>query len=119
MKRLFGALTVALVVAGCGDSSTANKPTEPATNNSSGNPITAPVDYIGAVGKGKTTADKVADLATLQKAIQAFHAEEDRYPKDLNELVSSKILPKLPEPPYNMKFQYDAASGKVKVVAAQ
>lgn len=114
MRQILAAAFIGVFAAACGDSSKA-----PSSGNSSGNPITAPVDYIGAVGKGKTVADKVTDLATLQKAIQAFHAEEDRYPKDLNELVTSKILPTLPEPPYGMKFQYDPASGQIKAVKAQ
>ena len=47
---------VAVLLIGCRDNSnppaTAKKSTS-ATNNSSGNPVTAPVDYLGAVAKAK------------------------------------------------------------------
>ena len=118
MKWMLSAAMLGLLAAGCGDGSQQAKPAG-TSDNSSGNPITAPVDYVGAVGKAKRTGEKVADIATLQKAIQAFHAEEDRYPKDLNELVTTKILPRLPEPPYGMKFQYNPATGQIKAVSAQ
>jgi hypothetical protein len=48
---IFLSLTAGLLLSGCGDSggSSASKP----TNASSGNPVTAPVDYLGAVAKRK------------------------------------------------------------------
>jgi hypothetical protein len=52
----------------------------------------------------------------LDQAIKVFFQTENRYPKDLQELVSSGTLPKLPAPPAGMKFDYDATSGTVKVV---
>jgi hypothetical protein len=123
MKAYFLAASL-LLLAGCGDSSqTQSKPaatnTASTDNNSSGNPVTAPVDYLGAVAKGKKTAVKVADLASVKQAIQMFHTEEDRYPKDLNELISKQYIPALPPPPYQMKYQYDANTGEVKIVPAQ
>lgn len=42
--------------------------------------------------------------------------EEGHYPKDLNELVELKYIPKIPAVPYGMKLVYDASSGQVKVV---
>ena len=45
-----------------------------------------------------------------------FNVEKGRNPKDLDELVTEKYLPKLPAAPYGMKLVYDAAAGKVKVV---
>lgn len=110
-----------LCLAGCGESpkpdAASGKTNAP--NNSSGNPITAPVDYLGAVAKGKKTAVKVADLASVRQAIQMFKTEEDRFPKDLNELISKQYIPALPAPPYQMKYQYTAASGEVKIVPVQ
>jgi hypothetical protein len=61
----------------------------------------------------------VTDTASLKRAIDMFKQEEDRYPKDLNELVSKQYMPALPAPPYQMKYQYDPATGNVKVVPAQ
>ena len=88
----------------------------PASNNSSGNPLTAPVDYLGAVAKAKKFAVKSVDIAGLTQAIQSFQAQEGRLPKSLNELVRPEYLPKLPTPPPGMKFSYNPATGEVKVV---
>jgi hypothetical protein len=115
MKAWF--LTAGVVaLVGCGDNSS-SKPA--ANNNSSGNPVTAPVDYLGAVAKAKKTGVAVADLAPLRQAIQVFKTEEDRYPKDLNELVKEKYMPAIPAPPYQMKYAYNPANGKLTIVPAQ
>jgi hypothetical protein len=101
--------------AGCGDSSS-NTP--PATNTpaAGSSPLTAPVDYLGAIGKGQQTAVKTVDTASLNQAIQLFQVEEGRYPKDLNELVEKKYIPKAPAPPYGMKIVYEPTTGQVKIV---
>jgi hypothetical protein len=115
----------ALVMAGCDKKSAST--TTPSTNsaaaynkaisnNSSGNPLTAPVDYLGTLAKGKQSSEKTIELASLNQAVQLFYAQEGRYPKDLNELVKEKYLPKIPDPPYGTKMSYDAAEGKVKIV---
>jgi outer membrane murein-binding lipoprotein Lpp len=103
-----------LLLAGCGDQSNPSAQTTNATT--SGNPLTAPVDYLEAVGKAKQSAIKTVDVTSLNQAIQMFHVDNGRFPKDLNELVTEKIMPKIPDAPYGMKIEYDANSGKVKVV---
>jgi hypothetical protein len=121
MKACAVGAIVGLMLVGCGDSSSngtaaAKKDTN---SNSSGNPVTAPVDYLGAVAKAKKTGVKVADIASVNHAIQMFKTEEDRYPKDLNELITKGYIPALPAPPYQMKYQYNAANGEVKIVPIQ
>jgi hypothetical protein len=96
------------------DSSPTSSTNPPAA---SGNPVTAPVDYLGAVAKGKKTADAKLETVSINKAVQLFYAQEGRYPKDLNELVRPEYLPRLPAPPPGMKFDYNPANGEVKVVA--
>jgi hypothetical protein len=117
MKRALSLLLLGgLALAGCGqkeEKSTASSTNE---NNSTGNPLTAPVDYLGAVAKAKKSAEKTVETVGLNQAIQQFSAAEGRYPKDLNELVTEKYLPKIPAAPYGMKIVYDAAKGEVKVV---
>ncbi len=110
------ALGAALVcfASGCGDKSTPKSPA--ATNSSTSSPLTAPVDYLGAVAKAQQTAGKVVDTASINQAIQMFRVDKDRYPKDLDELVQEKFLPALPTPPYGTKLSYDAKTGQVKVV---
>ncbi len=83
---------------------------------SSGNPLTAPVDYIGAAGKAKVTAEKVIDTVSLARHIQTFYASEGRFPTDLQELVAEKYIPSVPPTPRGMKYAYDSATGNLKIV---
>jgi len=106
-------------LAGCGRSKPAT--TGGATNaaSSGGNPLTAPVDYVGAVGQAQKHAVKVVDTVQVQQAVQQFHAAEDRYPKDLDELVREGYLPRLPQLPAGMQYAYNPANGQVKAVPAK
>ena len=61
------------------------------------------------------TAVKTVDTVSLNQAVQQFGVDHGRNPKDLNELVEQKYIPKLPQPPYGTKFVYDANTGTVKV----
>jgi len=109
-------LLVAVVVCGCGGKE--EKSAKESTNapTAGGNPITAPVDYLGSIAKAKKVSEKTIDTASLNQAVQLFQASEGRLPKDLNELVTEKYLPRLPDAPYGMKILYDASTGQVKVV---
>ena len=84
--------------------------------SASGNPVTAPADYLGGIAKAKKTADAKIETASISKAVQLFYAQEGRYPKDLNELVRPDYLPQLPAPPPGMKYDYNPKTGEVKVV---
>ena len=116
MKRFFClSLAAGLVLIGCGESP--DKPSQPTNGAASGSsPLSAPADYVGALGKAQQTAVKTVDTTSLNQAIQMFNVEHSRYPKDLNELVEGKFIPKIPAAPYGMKLEYDATTGKVKVV---
>lgn len=103
-----------MVVAGCGQKG--GKPAESTNTTSSGNPVTAPVDYLGAVAKGQQKSQATTALLSLNQAIKMFSAQEGRLPKSLDELVGPDYLPRLPEPPQGMKFEYSPATGEVKVV---
>lgn len=120
MRMLLVELAVvsSLLLTACGRK---ESKTEPGSTNtsSSGNPVTAPVDYLGAVGQAKKHAEKVIDTSSISKAIDLFQAQEDRFPTNLNELVTSHYLGALPAAPYGMKYKYDPQSGKVSVVNAQ
>jgi len=100
-----------LFLAGCGDGGSSGQATE---DNSS--VVTAPVDYLGAVGQAKQSSVKKIDLAALTKAIQSFEVSEGRLPKDLDELVSMNYLREIPKPPHGQKIVYDANAGTVKIV---
>lgn len=94
-----------LVLAGCGKS---DAPGE--------NPLTAPVDYLGAAAKAKSASERTIDTVALNQAVQLFHASEGRYPHDLRELVTQKYMPRIPDPPHGMKIVYDAGTGQVRII---
>jgi hypothetical protein len=108
-------LSASLALIGCGEQS--GQPTG-ATNSAAGgsSPLSAPADYVGALGKAKQTAVKTVDTTSLNQAIQLFNVDQGRNPKDLNELVEKKFIPRVPDAPQGMKLDYDAVAGKVKVV---
>lgn len=110
-QALFLCAAVAMLAAGCGDSS---KPGTPA--NTVSNVVTAPVNYVGAVVQAEKYSQKQIDLAYVNQAIQLFQAGEGRLPKDLNELVEMHYLGKIPAAPYGYKIAYDATAGLIKVV---
>jgi hypothetical protein len=113
MKTHIWLAAAALVmITGCGDQGS----TGGSETNASSSPLTAPVDYLGAVGKAQQQAIKTVDTASINQAIQLFQVEHGRYPADLNELVKEKFLPRIPDDPYGMKIVYDPATGQVKVV---
>lgn len=86
------------------------------STNDMTSPLTAPSDYLGALNKGKTAAEKTVDTSSISKAIQMFNVENGKNPNSLQELVDEKFLPALPKAPYGMELKYDPASGKVSVV---
>jgi hypothetical protein len=120
MKKTLLGLLGALACAGCGSNS-GSTASDGKTNaeSSSANPITAPVDYLGAVAKARKNADTTltkVDTESLNRAVSMFNVEKGRNPKDLNELVESQVIPRLPKLPEGMQFSYDPQSGKVSVV---
>ncbi|MDX1951225.1 MAG: hypothetical protein SFY81_03525 [Verrucomicrobiota bacterium] len=114
MKLLLFFICLAISLSGCGKK---DEPGLLTTNNSSGNPVTAPVDYLGGVAQAKKVAEKTVNTASINQAIQIFHTEQGRYPKDLNELMTQKYLTQTPPPPYGMQFVYNPTNGQFKVVA--
>lgn len=110
----------ALMLFGCAKKDSAsNASATNAAAPSSGNPLTAPVDYLGAVSKAQKTAVKVLDVSSINKAIQEFNAGEGHYPKDLNELVAEKYLVALPAAPPGTRFEYNPATGQFRVMRQQ
>lgn len=86
------------------------------SDSSSDNPLTAPADYVNAIGKAQKSAQKTIGTVGLDQAIKAFHTEEGRLPKDLDELVSKGTISQIPPPPRGMKYDYDSKTGVIKVV---
>ena len=101
---------------GCEKKEAAPPPKATNSTAATGNPITAPVDYLGAIGKARERSIKSIDTVSLNQNVQLFYAQEGRYPKNLNELVAPDYLSRLPTPPPGMKFNYDPATGRFSVV---
>jgi hypothetical protein len=110
-------LTLAIGLCACGGSSETPKDEAPekVESSSAGNPLTAPLDYVGAVGKAKKSSEKRLNLANIQKAIKTFKVVEGRYPKALNELVTEGYFPRPPRPPRGMRYVYNPKTGQVGV----
>ena len=106
-------LAAGLLLAGCGKSESGS----PGQTNasSSGNPLTAPVDYLDAAAKAKQSASKTVLGAGLDRAIKLFYAETGRFPNDLKELTP-QYVPSIPPPPVGMKYDYDPKTGVVKLI---
>jgi hypothetical protein len=109
MKFPFSVFALAtLLLAGCGKSDSGG--------TSGGGAPNAAADYAGALGRSQARAVGTIDLTSLQQAIQMFNVNEGRYPKDLNELVQTKVINHLPEAPHGKKIAYDPATGSVSMV---
>jgi hypothetical protein len=106
----------ALLLPGCGERK-APPPAQRTNAAAAGSPLTAPVDYLGAVNDARKRSVATLDLASVRQAVQLFQAAEDRLPADLNELVSSGYLAKLPALPAGQRLEYDPQTGGVRVVA--
>ena len=115
-SRLMAAVA-ALFLAGCSKQETAG--TKATNEAASGNPITAPVDYLGAVAKAKHAAEKTIDLASVNQAVQLFYAQEDRFPRDLNELVAKHYIAAIPPTPAGRRWAYNSQTGELKAVQQQ
>lgn len=87
-----------------------------ASSAESGNPLTAPVDYLGAVVAAKGRAESKLAITSVSQAVQVFIVTEGRLPASLEELVSKQYLPRLPQIPQNLDYKYDPATGAVDLV---
>jgi hypothetical protein len=110
-----GVVMLAALLAGCGDGGTSRS----GAAKGGGSPATAPLDYLAAQGQAKKHSEKVVSLAQVQQALQQFHASEDRWPKDLQELVKAGFLASVPAAPAGQRVVYDPATGAVRMVRVQ
>ena len=104
-------LTSCGFLVGCGDNSKQSQ-----TGAAVSNVVNAPTEYLGTVLKAKQSSEKTLETISINQAINSFAGAEGRYPKDLNELVTTHYLREVPKAPYGFKIVYDATKGEVKVV---
>lgn len=113
MKAItFLILLAGLALVGCNKKEPASTPPPKGSEN----PLDAPGRYGGALVQAQKQAVKTVDLAGLNQAIKLYQTQEGHFPKELKDLVGPDYLPKLPEPPNGMKFDYNPSTGEVKVV---
>ena len=103
------AFTFAICLVGCGE-----KPSLSATATNA--PANNRGDYLSTITRAEQSAIKTVDTTALASAIAMFQVDKGRWPKDLNELVTEKFIPKIPEVPFGSKIEYDANAGTVKMV---
>ena len=108
--------TCAIALVGCSKKESVKQTPENKDSASSGNPLTAPVDYLGAQAQAKRTATKAISVAEITQAIQKFNAMEDRFPRDLDELVQKHYLQQVPAAPQGFRFAYNPQTGDLRVV---
>jgi hypothetical protein len=116
---LLAGVAVSILAAGCGKGpgqATSQNATNTDSGTNGGSLVTAPVDYLNSIAKAEHDAVKTIDVSTVNAAIRQFQVEQGRYPKDLDELVQNKYIPRIPPVPYGYKLDYDAATGEAKVV---
>jgi len=125
-----GCLIACVALMGCGSQSEAPrpaktekpqaKPSQPsAPTFTNGSIVTAPVDYIGATIHAGQKSKGTIELVTFRKAIESFQEEQQRFPQSLDELLEKSYIKVMPTPPYGLQFEYDAASGEIKLVPKQ
>ena len=124
MKSILPSLLLASLVAGCDEPKPAPAPAPAPSGGDAkaqehgttfGNTISAPVDYLDTLNKGKKTAENTIDTTSVNKAIEMFQALEGRNPKDLQELVTSGNIKEIPKDRYGRQLVYDAKTGTVHI----
>jgi hypothetical protein len=111
--RSFALLAAALFLSGCGH----DQGSSSSTNSISSTPPPTPSgNYLDTLANSRDHAVGVVDIASINQAIQMFNATESRYPKDLDELVTNKLIARVPETPRGKKLEYNPETGVVKLV---
>ncbi len=114
MKTIFYVIALGLLTSACGD-----QPEPDLNENSSGNPATAPVDYLGAVNKGRNRAIINAGLMQVNSALNQYKATSSKPADSLQQLITEGLLAELPAVPNGMKWNYNSETGVASVVPAQ
>lgn len=85
----------------------------------SGNPATAPVDYLGTINQGKNKAVTDAALLQVNSALAQYKASNLKPAANLQQLIDAGLLAALPELPAGAQWQYDTQNGTVTVIPAK
>lgn len=118
LNRVILVTAISLFLSACGEGENSENGSGD-TNQTSGNPITAPVDYLGAVANAKKSTEGKLAIAQLEQAVNYYKIENGSFPKSLDDLLSSDHLSRMPKVPYKTKLSYDPNTGKVDIIAAE
>ena len=110
-RNVFGVFLslLGILLSGCG-----KEEESPGTD-----PLTAPVDYLGAMGQAMNSAMNKTAVANVQSAIRMFRASEDRLPASLEELIGEGYMAGLPETSPGWQLGYDRQTGVVAIRKAR
>ena len=107
--------TLFILIIGLLSSACSNQSEPDINENSSGNPASAPVDYLGAVNKGRKKAIIDTGLMQVNSALNQYKATSLKPAGSLQELISEGLLAELPKLPTGMKWQYNPQTGEASV----
>ena len=82
-------------------------------------PPREPVGYIRGTLDKKGEAQISVGLVQIRQAIEFFTFSKERFPEDLEELITKGYLEKIPDLPYRKKFLYHPSTGEVSVVPSE
>ncbi|MGH7980967.1 MAG: hypothetical protein ACREE6_16440 [Limisphaerales bacterium] len=105
--RFLFAVASGLVLALAGCTGGSSNSTAPATNTSASSSSSTVMPQV--------YAQKKVELASLNQAVQQYHAAEGHYPGNLDDLAPDYVE-RIPQPPAGYKFDYDANNGTVNLV---
>lgn len=113
-------LLILLGVSACSKNGGDDATGDTSTNDySSGNPLTAPTDYLEAVAKGQKKAANTINMASVTQAVDLYYAAEGSYAESLQKLVDEGYLAAIPEAPAGKVLIYDPKTGSVTLEAKQ
>jgi hypothetical protein len=114
---VLGLLWICLFVAGCSPDKPEPAPAEADEKSEEigSNPLLAPVEYLGATARAKTSSQAKIALAPIQQAIQMYQVENGAFPPNLDALVQGGQIRALPALPQGSTYQYNPSTGAVTV----
>ena len=108
MRRLCFSLFILVVILGCSDKSKSTVTQSPASQN----PVAQYGDaMVSSYHKGKQ-AGAEGDLEAVRKAVDAYHATNDKYPQTLDE-----VQPLIGSAVDFSKYDYNPQNGSVNLKA--
>ena len=111
MKKITLLLAITFLVAGFVSCSRKSR----STSGENLNPVNAPQKYGEVMGKAYQKAKAMNAILPLKQLIEAFYVKENRYPSSLQELKDKGYTKELPQPPAGTRFNYDPATGFLKL----